>query len=496
MAFDPSTIGAIADSQYNAPESIGRATTLREMADTEQLKKLQLNSAKSDAEDATKVKAILSQNDYTTPQGLAKTAQDLNRVSPKASMDLMKWGQQYQSGEIQQKMDALTLDQQKTDFMVKTLDPILSEARQLKASGASDLDVKALIASKVPTALQRLRAPGPDGKPILADEALKQITAQPQTLATLEGFEGQASDHAKKLQMALEQFKAQTQAKGEQTRERAEAERERHDMAREDIEAKRSEQGRKAPAGFEWDPDKTDELRPIKGGPKDPNSKPWSGREKVFAQRIVTSADEAVRAITNITELPIKASSGVFGTGHSDGGLFSSGKAALTNAMAPQDVQDYNSMLAGVKRNLATIESTGLAPSGALTENFGSLELRSGDTNLTKLRKLAEMRQVVQAGLEPQLADEAIPNTIKDLMRKINGDLEKAVPYTQSDVTKLQRAQQKNPSMTFEDLIGKEKLNKSKLNERDTLVEAKGHELTPGTKFQHSSGATVEILSE
>lgn len=221
--------------------------------------------------------------------------------------------------------------------------------------------------------------------------------------------------------------------------------------------------GSKAPAGFEWDPDNKDQLRPIKGGPKDPNSKPWSGREKIFSERIVTSADEATRAITNITELPVGASSGFLGVGASDGhSMFSSGKAALMNRMAPQSVQDYNTMLAGVKRNLATIESVGLAPSGALTEGFGSLELRDGDTEITRMRKLAEMRQVVDAGLEPQLADEAIPDTIKNLMKNIQTKLQKAVPYTQSDVTALQRAQEKDPKMTLEQLIKSKGLDQSK----------------------------------
>lgn len=219
----------------------------------------------------------------------------------------------------------------------------------------------------------------------------------------------------------------------------------------------------KAPAGFEWDPDNKDQLRPIKGGPKDPNSKPWSGREKIFSERIVTSADEATRAITNITELPVGASSGFLGVGGADGhSLFSSGKASLMNRMAPQSVQDYNTMLAGVKRNLATIESVGLAPSGALTEGFGSLELRDGDTEITKMRKLAEMRQVVDAGLEPQLADDAIPDKIKTLMKDIQGKLQKAVPYTQQDVTALQRAQEKDPKMTLEQLIQSKGLDQSK----------------------------------
>lgn len=493
MAFDPSVIGSIADSQADIPGAIGKATTLRDMTNRAQLNELQLHGAQEEAADSAKVKDILKTSDYTTPQGLAKTAAAVNRVSPKASMDLLKQGQQYQSGQVQQQLDQYTLAEKRQDMIVNTLDGVIAEARQLKNSGGSDLDVNALITQRMPAAIQSLRSQKlPDGAPALPDDQLKMVSGQPFTLATLEGYEAKSKQGQAQIKQRLEQFKADTQAKAEAGKERGETERERHDVA---MEAKGTGTGKKAPAGFEWDPDKPDELRPIKGGPKDPNSKPWSGREKIFGERILTSADEAVRAIQNITELPVKASSGWFGTGGGqEHGLFSSGKAALTNALAPQDVQDYNTMLAGVKRNLATIESVGLAPSGALTEGFGSLELRQGDSQLTKLRKLAEMRQVVEAGLEPQLADSAIPDQIKDLMRHIQGNLEKAVPYTQHDVTLLQRAQKKNPDLTLETLIGKEKLGPSPAG-AEPKPQAAGHELTPGSKYQHPSGATVEIVN-
>ena len=491
MAFDPSVISSIGDSQADIPASIGKAMQLREMSDRNQLNALQLGSAKEEASDSAKVKDILKQSDYTTPQGLAKTASAVNRVSPKAAMDLMKQGQQYQSGQVQQQLDQYTLAEKRQDMIVGTLDGVIAEARNLKNSGGSDLDVNALITQRMPGAIQQLRNEKlPDGAPALPDDQLKMISGQPFTLATLEGWEAKSKQGQQQIKQRLEQFKADTQAKKETSGEAGEAERVRHDEA---MEAHAASTGsKKAPAGFEWDPDKPDELRPIKGGPKDPNSKPWSGREKIFGERILTSADEAVRAIQNITELPVKASSGWFGTGGGqEHGLFSSGKGALTNTLAPQDVQDYNTMLAGVKRNLATIESVGLAPSGALTEGFGSLELRQGDSNLTKLRKLAEMRQVVEAGLEPQLADSAIPDQIKDLMRHIQGNLEKAVPYTQHDVTTLQRAQKKNPDLTLEELIGKDKLGAPPAGPKP---DAAGHELAPGSKYQHPSGATVEIV--
>jgi hypothetical protein len=213
--------------------------------------------------------------------------------------------------------------------------------------------------------------------------------------------------------------------------------------------------GSRPPSGFEEDPDNPGQLRPIKGGPKDPMTAPPMGsREAVFLNRVLGGANQAVAAIKNITELPVGASTGVLGIGASPGhSLFSSVKGALTNEIASQDVQDYNTMLPGIERNLASIESAGLVPSNTFMGSFGKLELRQGDTQMTKLRKLAEMRQIIEKGLEPSLENPRVQPSQKELIKKIIDMTKQAVPFEHSDITRLQRAQQTNPSTTLNDLI-------------------------------------------
>lgn len=502
MAFDPSIISAIPDMAPNPVKAEKEALTIKDMMDRTQLGSLQLGEEQARVKESGQVQDILKKSDYSTPQGLAKTAAAVNRVSPRSAMDLMKTGQAYQSGQIQQQLDQLTLAEKRQDLIVNAIDPIVAQARAMKNSGASDLAVKAYISQQMPTALQNLRGMKlDDGKPALPDDVLKMATSVPYDLATLEGWESKSKAGAAAIKQRKEQFTADTQAKRAETDERRLDETERHNRATES----RPAGGAKAPAGFEWDPDKPDTLRPIKGGPKDPEGSAMSGRQAVMFTRVVSSANEAAAAIKNITELPIGASSGVFGVGGGPGhGLFSSAKSALTNEVASQDIQDYNSMLAGVKRNLATIESAGLAPSGALTENFASLELRAGDTSMTKLRKLAEMRQIVEKGLEVNLDDPHVPPPQKDLIRKIIKQVTDSVPYTQSDITMLQRAQRKNPELTLEQLIGKQGLRPESPAGADGKQPASpGSEPKPpaegatpkaGNVYKHSSGATVEIL--
>jgi hypothetical protein len=532
--FDPSVIGSIADDVGSPADAQQRGVSIKDAMDREQLGALQLRGIKQQSAEDSQVKSILQNSKYDTPEGLASTAEKVNRVSPKAAMDLLKTGQQYQSGQIQNQLDQLTLADKKSEMIWSAFDSIAAEARNVKNNGGSDLDANARVAQMLPGVLQQLRKPGPDGKPLLPDEALQEVTSQPLTLTRLEALEARTKTGQAALKQRIEQFKADTQSKAEGVREsqadtqaRTEQERERHDRQQEQLALKRSGQGLPKPsAGFEWKKDAQGNVildenggpteTPIKGGPKDPEGSSMSGRQAVMFTRVAASGNEAAAAIQNITELPVGASSGVLGIGGGPGhGLFSSAKGALTNEMASQDVQDYNTMLAGVKRNLATIESAGLAPSGALTENFASLELRAGDTNMTKLRKLAEMRQIVEKGLEVNLDDPHVPPPQKALVQRIIDQVKKSVPYTQSDVTMLQRAQRKNPDLTLETLMGQQNLRKPETppaaatspatppSSAAPTAAAGGPpgtpatgQLKPGNVVKHRSGATVEILDQ
>jgi hypothetical protein len=88
-----------------------------------------------------------------------------------------------------------------------------------------------------------------------------------------------------------------------------------------------------------------------------------------------------------------------------------------------------------------------------LTEGFASLELRSGDSELTKMRKLAEMRQVVEKGLEVNLDNPRLPQEQKTLVQRIINDVRTAVPYTQHDVTEFQKAGKKDKNTTLTDYM-------------------------------------------
>lgn len=254
MAFDPSVISSIGENTPDIAGSTQKALTIKDMMDREQMSQLQLGAAKRQAGEDAQVQSILKRSDYSTPEGLDRTASELNRVSPKAAMDLKKWGQQYQSGQIQAQVDQLSLLDKRQELIVGAIDPIVSQARAMKNQGASDLDVRAFITQQMPQALQQLRGyQMPDGKPALPDDQLKMVTSVPggYTLATLEGWESRSKAGQAAIRQRLEQLKADTATKAQATKDQAETEKERHDRATEASAARKDAIAEQKAKGFD-----------------------------------------------------------------------------------------------------------------------------------------------------------------------------------------------------------------------------------------------------
>lgn len=208
----------------------------------------------------------------------------------------------------------------------------------------------------------------------------------------------------------------------------------------------------KVPSGYQVNAKDPTQIEPIPGGPKDPNAATaggLGGREGVMFQRVANAGNSAVESIKNITELPVTTSTGWFGTAQKGTTLLGSVKGVLTQKLNGQDIQDYQTMLAGVSRNLATLETAGLAPGGSLTHSMDALAIGQGDTQMTKLRKLAEMRQIVDTNLAPQLSNPKIPAPQKEMIQGILDKVDKAVPFTHSNITAFE--QSTNPRATMLD---------------------------------------------
>ena len=190
-------------------------------------------------------------------------------------------------------------------------------------------------------------------------------------------------------------------------------------------------------------------------------------RAEVYFNRVVNAGNEAAAALKNVAELPLSSSTGIMGVlGNAPpaNGLIGATKRYLANNMTSQEVQDYNVMVAGIQRSLGAIETAGLAVPGSLTHSMDAVIMKDGQSNMTKMRQLAEIRQIVEKGLEPNLVNPKIPQQQKQLVQGIIDQVKEAVPYTHHDITMLQQAQNKNPDMTMEDYAKQQGLIKPSQN--------------------------------
>ena len=464
MAYDPSLLASIGDSGFTPADDMAKAATLKDMLDRNQLTGLQVNAAKADAADSAKVKDILSKSDYTTPEGLSKTAAAVNRVSPKAAMDLMKTGQQYQSGQIQNQLDQWTLAEKRQDAIVGTLDSVIAEARQLKNNGGTDLDVNALIQQRMPAAIAQLRTNGPDGKPILPDEQLKMITSQPATLTTLEGWEAKSKQGQAQIKARLEQFKADTQAKGEATKEKAEAERERHDMA---LEA-----GQKAKsAGFSET--ESDLLAAL----ADKNvSLPAGLRSQ---QQIKSTIDGLLRKHPEMS--PDEIAEGI-----------KSGKLKLA-------AETKGAQTAGTQIGKVALAANELDTFGDQTLEASAGVPRGKFVPYNQLKQYADEKISDPALLRFKTKMQALENAYNQLAARSGTDVDKrAHIHTLFNSANSPEAVETLIKSLKEEAKGaRDAANRTIAETSNTAIpgaEAAGHNLQPGSTYQHPSGATVQIL--
>ena len=466
MAFDASVIGSIGDTQYDPVDAAAKATTLKDMTNRQQLNQLQLNSAKEEAGDASKVKAILEKSDYTTPQGLASTAAAVNRVSPKAAMDLMKQGQQYQSGQVQAQLDQLSLAEKRQDMIVGTLDGVIAEARNLKNSGGSDLDVNALITQRMPGALQQLRsAKLPDGQPALPDDQLKMVSGQPFNLATLESWEAKSKQGQQQIKTRLEQFKADTQAKGEQSKEKSEAERARHDEAMEANAATKTKQS---------------------GGDGS-----LDGLYAAFAEsgvnppgRSKSSQDSAMRGLR---------------AAHPDLSDAQIAQGVKTGVLKMTSDKTESSVLARREAAILPVEKSITKKGGFMDQ----AEEAINDVDFSKLKSAGEFEKWrADQRSDPKLS--AYKTAVAELRAEYSIVLSKGGQVTDAA---RNEAHEVVPDLITKDQFKEIKkkilqgIEASKSGVEDSMSgvqeappQAHGSELPAGTKYQHSSGATVEII--
>lgn len=212
--------------------------------------------------------------------------------------------------------------------------------------------------------------------------------------------------------------------------------------------------GGKAPAGYRYTTDANGDakLQPIPGGPKDPDAggAPLGSREASMLGRVIGGGKQSVAAIRSILAAPTGASTGFLGVGGGPGhNLMQSTLDTFRNKASSEDTQQYSSMLPGLSRGLASIETMGLVPAGTFVGSFDNLQFREGDTEETRLHKLAELRQVVDNGMDVLANNPRLPASQRKYVTDIQNEVQHLIPFTHADLF----AMRQHPGATVGDMV-------------------------------------------
>ena len=230
MAFDPS---ALQDIQ--PPDIVGgiaKGFQLKDLADAQQLRQLQLKQEKNTLADADKTKGILSSSDLSSDKGVAEASEKLTRAGlAKEGMDLRKQSAAVKSGELDTKLKQVELHSSAQDIISTTVDRIWQQATAMKNEKTADgrprypeAAVNAWIQGQVPLAISGIQSDSglPEDVRKTALGGLQKATAQTGQVNydTLTQYERSTKQGQAQLKSLRDDLVAQTGQKREQETER------------------------------------------------------------------------------------------------------------------------------------------------------------------------------------------------------------------------------------------------------------------------------------
>jgi hypothetical protein len=438
MPFDPSVISTIGPSAM--PDIAGtqtKAFQLKDLMQEGQLHALQLKDYQTEQADRAKVKDILNKAGPIDSQTKANeiVGRVRKEVNPEMAMKLHQQFSQERKDDLEEQLARLQVQREQAQVQSTQINSVLSLvtplATQLQQGGYEEGKVNpaqdAMVREKIPQMAQQLKQQHPE-----LSTAIDQILSNTQQW-NKDSF--------------MNMWKQSTQAKEQLERQikELEAKKLKHEIAMggKQVVTTESEStnfdtreitktphisivdkatGKVTDTGAEAAP---------KGG-----AAAGGGRDAVYTSRIISAGEEALGDAKNVMEMPLGSNVGWLASKKGEGGgIMASVRGGLANKLTSQDAQNYGVISAGLQRNLAAIETAGLATPGSLTHQMDAVIIQPGDSNETAMRKLAQTRQIVENGLKNVLNKPTVNPEQKKEVKAIIDGLKEAIPFTQHDIT-------------------------------------------------------------
>ena len=169
-------------------------------------------------------------------------------------------------------------------------------------------------------------------------------------------------------------------------------------------------------------------------GLKHPATK-GAAMERARGEQIIGATKELGRSMSIIAEMPITVSGGMFGSKKASTGFFDAPLNTIAGKLTTDAERQYGIAAANVGQALAIIESGGYKP-GQTQINAYQDKLRwvPSDSISTKLLTLADLKAQARERTDVVLANPAIPDEQKQLIRDVFDKLDKSIPFEPEDI--------------------------------------------------------------
>jgi hypothetical protein len=166
------------------------------------------------------------------------------------------------------------------------------------------------------------------------------------------------------------------------------------------------------------------------------DQKTKAGMQQLFmAQRAVNALGGVTSAVESINLLPAGTTAGVLPNLTTKDGMFNAVRNFAGRKMSSQEAKAVETLFTGITRNLASIEASGAATGlVGLATQLEKLRPVAGDTTVDVALKMADIRRVAIENIIPLVESGLMPKQQADVADGLVKRMEKAIPYTTSDV--------------------------------------------------------------
>ena len=178
MPINASDIASLGLTGGNPVQSMEQGYKLADLVDQRAINKMKMQGVQQEMQDVQTIKNVLSKHDVSTPEGQAKAAAEVIKISPEYGLKLQKAFTDQQTGQNENLKSELEIIAKKNDVLSAAAVPVYMQIQKMRADGRTDAEIDAAVMPAVTQVISTLKNQTlPNGKPILSPEEMQGVVS-------------------------------------------------------------------------------------------------------------------------------------------------------------------------------------------------------------------------------------------------------------------------------------------------------------------------------